>query len=234
MGKVILIGSQKNDIGKTIICIKLGINISDMGKRVILMDLSTGKKKISEYLNVNEEIIYDIKDVLESTCSLEQAAIEINDNLSLIPSPRIVDKLKDIKIEEFLGLIKDAEKSYDVILIDVDKISSSYIDFDLITHIILVNNNDFSCVKELNTDKMIAGKFNVNRILPVLNKYNRKSANKGSMINSKDIQKMTDMNMDIVIEDNIKYLNADCDFIVSKDDNSFNKAIKLIENNITS
>lgn len=228
MGKVVLIGSQKSDIGKTIICTKLGISLSESGKKVILMDLSIGKKKISEYLNVNEDIIYDIKDVLDSTCSLDQAVIEISDNLSLLPCPRLADKLSNIKIDSFTRLISEAINSYDLIIVDIDKVSLSYIDFNVVSNIITVNNNDFSCIKEINWDKYISKKFNIDLISAILNKYNAKNAKKGTMMNAIDIQKMTEINMSVIIEENSKYLNVDYDFMFSKEENSFNKAIKTI------
>lgn len=228
MGKAVLIGSQKSDAGKTIICIKSGITLSESGKKVLLLDLSSGKKKVSEYLNVNEDIIYDIKDVLDATCSLEQAIIEINESLSLLPCPRIADKLSNITIEAFTGLINEAKKAFDIIIADIDKLSSSYIDFSLISNIITINNNDFSCIKEFNRDKYIAQKSDVGSTHAVLNKYNRKNAKRGTMMNAKDIQKMTEMDMNIIIEENSKYLNADYDFLFSKEDNSFNRAVKTI------
>lgn len=228
MGKVVLISSEKSDIGKTIICTKLGIVLSESNKNVLLIDLSFGKNKISEYLNVQEDIIYDIKDVLDNTCSLDQAIIEVSDKLSLLPYPRILDKFKDIKIESFTRLINESKSLYDVIIVDIDKISLSYIDFNVVDNIISVNNNDFSCIKEFSRDKHIAQKFNVDIITAVLNKFNNKSAKKGMMMNAKDIQKMTEMNMNIIIEENSKYSNADCDFMFSKEENSFNKAIKIV------
>lgn len=232
MGNVVLIGSQKKDIGKTIICIKLGINLSEGGKKVLIMDLSSGKNKVSEYLKVSEEIIYDIKDVLDLTCSLDQAVIEINNNLSLLPSPRLANKLNNIEINAFTELIKEAKNLYDIIIVDIDKISSSYIDFNLINHIITVNNNDFSCIKEFNGDKVIAGNNNVESILAVLNKYNKKNAKNGTMMNSKDIQKMTDMNMDVIIEEFSNYMNADYDFVINRENNSFNKSIGILTSKI--
>jgi Mrp family chromosome partitioning ATPase len=45
---VILTGSQKNNIGKTIISIKLAIELANSGKNVLMMDLSSGKIKMSE------------------------------------------------------------------------------------------------------------------------------------------------------------------------------------------
>lgn len=234
MGKVVLIGSQKREIGKTIICMKLGINISESGKKVLLMDLSSGKIKIAEYLKVNQDIIYDIKDVLDTTCSLDQAVIEINNNLSLLPSPRLVDKLNNIKIEAFNKLISEAKDIYDIIIVDVDKINLSYIDYNLINHVIIINNNDFSSVKEFNGDKNIANNNNIESILSVINKYNKKNAKNGTMMNSKDIQKMTNMNMDIIIEETSHYASKDYDFVRNKENNSFNKAIENLTGKILS
>jgi len=110
MGSVVLVSSQKRDIGKTVLAIKMSIELSKIGKNVLLIDLSSGKKKISEYLNVNEDIIYDIKDVLDMTCSLEQAVIEIDDKLSILPNPRIAGKLGTIKSESFLKLVNEAKR----------------------------------------------------------------------------------------------------------------------------
>jgi len=228
LGSVVLVSSQKRDMGKTVLTIKTGIGLSQIGKKVLMIDLSSGKKKISEYLNVSEDIIYDIKDVLDMTCSLDQAVIDIDDKLSILPNPRIAGKLGSIKSESFSRLINEAKGKYDVIIADIDKISLSYIDFSCIQLIINVNNNDFSCVKEFNIDKNIAYKFGVNNIIAVINKYDKKSASSGSMMKLKDIQKMTEVQTSIVIEDNSLYSNADNDLLFSKEENSFNKAVRNI------
>lgn len=228
MGKVVLVGSQKSNIGKTIICIKTGISLSQDGKKVLLVDLSSGKKKMSEYLNVNEDIIYDIKDVLDTTCSFSQAVIEINNGLSLLPCPRIADKLSDIRLEAFTRLFNEAKEYYDLIIADIDKISHSYIDLNLVNIVVSVNNNDFSCTKEINSDKYIARKYNVERIIAILNKYNKKKAKNGTMMNSKEIQNMTEISVNAIIEEDLKFSNADYDFLFSNEENSFSKAVKAI------
>jgi len=225
MSSVVLVSSQKRDIGKTILVIKVGIELSTIGKNVLLIDLSSGKKKIAEYLNVHEDIIYDIKDVLDKTCSLEQAVIEINEKLSVLPNPRITGKLGTIKSESFIKLINEAKNKYDVIVADVDKISLSYIDFNSVQCIVTMNNNDFSCIKELNNDKNIASKFGINNIIAVINNYNKKNASNGTMLKQKDIQKMTEMQSINIIEVNELYLNADHDVLFNKQENSFNKAV---------
>lgn len=199
---VILTGSQKNNIGKTIISIKLAIELANSGKNVLMMDLSSGKIKMSEYLNVNEDIIYDIVDVVNKTCTLEQGIIEINENLSLLPCPRIAGKINEIKKESFINLLQSVEV-YDYVIIDADKLTSVFIDFSIINNAITINNNDFSCIKEINTDKTISS--NAGNFIVAINKYNKKKAKKGIMMKSNDIEKLTETTISSIIEENMKY-----------------------------
>ncbi len=232
MGKVIAVSSQKETIGKTIISIKSGVKFSQIGKSVLLMDFSTGKKKMSEYLNVNENIIYDIKDVLDLTCSLDLAVIEIKEGLSLLPCPRINNKLGKIKKESFNNIINDAKKHYEVVILDIDKIQFSHIDFSILDNIVIVNNNDFSCIKEINTDKLIAEKNKFNNIHVIINQYNKRNAAKGTMMKLNDIKKLSDLAIQSTIEYSDKYSQADIDFLFNTVDDSFNKAIDNIIKNI--
>lgn len=224
---VILVGSQKNDIGKTIISLKTALELASSGKKVLLMDLSSGKIKISEYLKVNEDIIYDIADVFNKTCPLEQGVMEINENLSLLPCPRVNGKINDINKELFVNLLKSAE-AYDYVIIDADKLTSSYLDFREIQNVITINNNDFSCVKEINSDKTIATK--ASNFIVVINKFNNKKAKKGIMMKLKDIEKLTETSVTLLIEENIKY--SDIEYEKFFDSNFLKVEINNIIKNI--
>lgn len=211
---VILTGSHKNNIGKTMISIKLAVELAKSGKIVLMMDLSSGKLKMSEYLNVNEDIIYDIVDVIKKTCTLEQGIIEINENLSLMPSPRIPGKINEINKESFINLLQSIE-AYDYVVIDADKLTSVYIDFSKINNAITINNNDFSCIKEINSDKKISSK--AANFIVAINKYNNKKAKKGIMMKSNDIEKLTEIKVSSLIEENIKYSDLQYEMLFNSD-----------------
>lgn len=211
---VILTGSHKNNIGKTMISIKLAVELARQGKKVLMMDLSSGKLKMSEYLNVNEDIIYDIVDVIKKTCTLEQGIIEINENLSLMPSPRIPGKINEINKESFINLLQSIE-AYDYVVIDADKLTSVYIDFSKINNAITINNNDFSCIKEINSDKKISSK--AANFIVAINKYNNKKAKKGIMMKSNDIEKLTEIKVSSLIEENIKYSDLQYEMLFNSD-----------------
>lgn len=211
---VILIGSQKSDIGKTVISIKIAVELSSSGKKVLMMDLSSGKIKISEYLKANEDIIYDIADVFNNTCPLDQGLIEINENLALLPCPRVPGKLNEINKELFVNLLNNIE-GYDYLIIDADKLTSVYIDFSKIQNAITINNNDFSCIKEINTDKTISSK--AANFIVVINKYNKKGARKGIMMKLKDIERLTETTAASLIEENIKYSDIRYEMLLDAD-----------------
>lgn len=223
---VILIGSQKNNIGKTLLSIKIGIELAKTGKKVLMMDLSQGKIKMSEYLKVNENIIYDIVDVFNKTCTLDQGIIEINENLSLLPCPRLPDKINEINKEKFLGLI-DSAAFYDYVIIDADKLTTTYIDFSKIYNVISINNNDFSCVKEINSDKTISSK--AKNFIAVINMYNKKGANKGNLLKIKDIERLTETTVTVLIEENPKFHEMQYEMF-SKEDFLNNEINKIINN----
>jgi septum site-determining protein MinD len=233
MGSVVLFSSDKSCIGKTIIGIKTGIELSNRGKRVLVIDLANGNKKIAEYFKVDEDIIYDIKDVFDGTCSMEQAVINISDNLCIIPYTRVLNKIGNIKKDSFSRLITEAKDKYDILIIDVNGLSSSYyLDFTKIEKIIVINNNDFSAVKEINNASDIAKKFELQESF-IINRYNKKNASKGTMLKIKDMNKMLDTEILSVIEEDNKYGDADYNFIFNKDTNSFNSAIDSIANKLS-
>lgn len=233
MGVVILVSSEKKEIGKTIVAIKTAIELSRKGKNVLLLDLSLGKRKISEYLNISENIIYDIKDVLDGICSYEQAVINFQSNLSILPYPRVANKLGEINRESFSKLISEVKDKYDVIIIDADNLTLSYyLDFENIDRAVILDNNDFSAVKDINTGICILDKFGLKNPMVILNKYDKKSANKGSMIAHKEIRKLIERDISGIIDENIKYDKADSYFLFSEEKNSFTDAIGKIINNL--
>lgn len=210
---VILTGSQKNNIGKTIISIKIAVELSKAGRNVLMIDLSSGKLKISEYLNVNEDIIYDVIDVLEKTCTLEQGIIEIKENLSLLPYPRIAGKINKLNKESFINLLQGIE-NFDNVIIDADKLTSVYIDFSKIDNTITINNNDFSCIKEINFDKAISS--TAANFIVVINMYNKKKAKKGKKMKSSDIEKLTGTTILSLIEESKNYSVFSYDMLFDK------------------
>lgn len=227
MGNLVLVCSEKRDVGKTILGIKMGSCFSQRGKNVLLMDLSSGNKKISEYLNINEDIIYDIKDVLDGICSVSQSVIKVRENLSVLPYPRVLSKLGCIKRDSFNELILRLKSEYDIIIVDMDSIAEGYyVDFSLADAVITVANNDFSAIKEINSASQISDKFGIKKNAAVLNRYDRKGARKGLMLKSSELKKITGGNICGVIEESTRYYSVGYDFLLDNEENIFTTTVE--------
>lgn len=227
MGHITVVSSQKKDIGKTIIAIKTAMELSKKLRKVLLVDLSFGSKKISEYLNVNEDIIYDAKDVLDQTCSMEQGLLSINENINLLPFPRMSNKLGDLKKRSINILLERAKEKYDFIIIDLDY-ENLFTCIDNINSLIIVNNNEFSSVNNINSMVNIANEFNISNNFVVLNKFNKKEANKGNMIKLTDFKKIIQSDLAGVIEYEKIFENLNYENLIDDQNNSLNNTIKNI------
>lgn len=235
MGQVILVSSRKKEIGKTIVAIKTCLEFSKRNNNVLLIDLSSGLVKASEYLKVNEDIIYDVKDVLDKTCSIDQAIIDISENFKLLPYPRMVNKLGEIKLNDFSSMINEAKIIYDVIIVDLDSFNFSYfVENKTVNSLITINNNDFSCINEINNDILLAEMLGITNVLPIINMYNKNLAKKGNMLNINELKKL--LNKDVFkldvfkIDEDIKFKNLDEPSIINED--NFDKTIENLVNEL--
>ena len=72
MGEVIVITSGKGGVGKTTITANLGIALSKLGKSVIAIDTDIGLRNLDVVMGLENQIVYNLVDVLEGTCRLRQ------------------------------------------------------------------------------------------------------------------------------------------------------------------
>ena len=64
MGKAIVIASGKGGTGKTTLVANLGATLALQGHKVVVIDLDTGLRNLDLYLGMENNIVYDINDVL--------------------------------------------------------------------------------------------------------------------------------------------------------------------------
>lgn len=116
MGKTIGILSLKGGVGKTSAVLSLGSALSDLGKRVLLIDGNFSAPNLGVHLNIIEPEI-TIHHVLNSDQNIEDAIVTLYDfNFDLIPASIFYrSKLNPFKLKDKIKLLKDR---YDVILID--------------------------------------------------------------------------------------------------------------------
>lgn len=76
MGKTVLIASGKGGVGKTTIAVNLGVTAASAGMRVVLVDFNTGLRNLDLYLGLENEVLFDVGDVLSGLCDVEKSLVK--------------------------------------------------------------------------------------------------------------------------------------------------------------
>lgn len=114
-----IIASGKGGVGKSTVTANLGLALAQEGKKVCIVDGDIGLRDLDILLGLENRIIFDLLDVAEGTCTLDQALINPQeiDNLSLLPASQF-SRAKALKPDAFRRIIVRLKMLYDVILID--------------------------------------------------------------------------------------------------------------------
>lgn len=118
-GITIVITSGKGGVGKTTTTANLGTALAMMDHRVCLIDADIGLRNLDVVMGLENRIVYDIVDVVEGNCRLEQALIRDKryDNLFLLPAAQTRDKtaVTPYQMKELNDSLKE---EMDYILVD--------------------------------------------------------------------------------------------------------------------
>lgn len=119
MGEVIVITSGKGGVGKTTTTANIGIGLSKLDKKVIVIDTDLGLRNLDVVMGLENRIVYNLVDVIEGNCRLKQALIKDKrfPELYLLPSAQTKDKTA-VSPEQMRKLIADLKDEFDYILLD--------------------------------------------------------------------------------------------------------------------
>ena len=119
MGKAIMIASGKGGTGKTMFAANLGTTLARQGHKVVLIDLDNGLRNLDLYLGMENNIVYDVSDVLRGVCRIRQAMIKVKSSPGLYfmaASPQKSDgEITPLHVKVLCDKLK---KKYDYIIID--------------------------------------------------------------------------------------------------------------------
>ncbi len=119
MSEVIVVTSGKGGVGKTTTTANLGVGLSLLGKKVVLIDTDIGLRNLDVILGQENRIVYDLVDVVRGECGLKRAAIRDKrfEGLFLIPAAQTTDKdaVSPAQMKELCAKLKE---EYDFVVID--------------------------------------------------------------------------------------------------------------------
>ncbi|MBR1891753.1 MAG: AAA family ATPase [Clostridia bacterium] len=115
MARKIVVTSGKGGVGKTTVCVFLGLCLAKLNKKVIILDLDFSLNNLDVVAGVEDKVCFDIADVVEGRCRVKQAIVPVRQNLAVIQSGK-----SDFKrvTGQNVRLLMEGLSGYDYILLD--------------------------------------------------------------------------------------------------------------------
>ncbi len=148
---VITVTSGKGGVGKSNVVINLAIAISELGKRVLVIDADLGLANIDVLLGLKNT--FNLQHVIEGKMKLRDIIVRGPAGIKVVPGssgiPRIAN-MSSRKRQEFIGSFGELEDDADMILIDTSAgMTKNVINFALLAdEILLVTTPEPSAVTD--------------------------------------------------------------------------------------
>jgi septum site-determining protein MinD len=119
LGEAIVITSGKGGVGKTTSSANIATALALLGKKVCMVDTDIGLRNLDVVMGLENRIIFDLVDVVQERCRLEQALVKDKrfDELYLLPAAQTKDK-QAVEPEDVKKLVTELKKTHDFVIID--------------------------------------------------------------------------------------------------------------------
>jgi flagellar biosynthesis protein FlhG len=129
--RVIAITSGKGGVGKTNLSVNIGIALSQMGQKVVLMDADMGLANVDILLGVYPK--FNLSHVLSGEKTLDEVMIDGPSGLRVIPGASGIQKMSELTTVEQAAVIhafSEIDQDIDVLIVDTAAgISASVVNF---------------------------------------------------------------------------------------------------------
>lgn len=205
MGEVITFTSGKGGVGKTTTTANVGVGLSQLDKKVVLIDTDIGLRNLDVVMGLENRIMYNLVDVLCGRCRIKQALIRDKrfPNLYIIPSACIKEHTRLSKAQ-MIHLIEELRSEFDYILVD----SPAGIDegFELAVagadHVVVVTTPQVAAVHDADCVLRIVKKNPALRCSLLINAYHEQMAKDGNMLRIEDVTRLLETDLlGVVYED---------------------------------
>lgn len=189
MGEAIAVTSGKGGVGKSSITLNLGEMLAQRGYKVVLIDMDLGLRNLDVLMGLENRVLYDIKDVMNKKCSLQQALIKDKkqNHLYLLPA------CKNVQIDVFdpnaLSLIVNhLKKDFDFIFLDSAAGMEKGFTYSIscVDKILLVTTLDYTALQDADRIIGILYREQISNIQLIINKVNPKYIEKGISVSLRE------------------------------------------------
>jgi MinD-like ATPase involved in chromosome partitioning or flagellar assembly len=117
MGDSILIGSGKGGVGSTVVAVNLGISMSNLGKKVAIVDASASTPDISLALGIPFHI-RGLYDILNNDSKLKNSHYLHHSGAKIIPGNIHMNAFDSLNSKKYHKLLSELKKNHDYVFVD--------------------------------------------------------------------------------------------------------------------
>lgn len=189
MARIIVITSGKGGVGKSTVTINLGYAFSSLGYKVCLIDSDFGLKNLDVMMGLENRVFYDLRDVIEGRCTLNQLLVKDKrrESLYLLPACKSLS-FEGIDMKYMVSMIEKLQTDFDYILIDSPAGVEKGFQYacSLCKEAIIVVNLDVASLRDADRVVGLLLKNNIDNLHMLVNKYNYEDVQKGKSLSIKD------------------------------------------------
>ena len=190
MGEVIVVTSGKGGVGKTTTTANVGTGLAKLGMKVVLIDTDIGLRNLDVVMGLENRIVYNLVDVIEGNCKINQAFIKVKgyENFYLLPSAQTRDKTS-VTPEQMKELTDRLKESFDYVLIDCPAgIEQGFKNAIAgATRALVVTTPEVSAVRDADRIIGLLEAHEIGRMEIILNRVRADLVRKGEMMTPNDV-----------------------------------------------
>lgn len=206
MGEVITFTSGKGGVGKTTTTANVGVGLSLLDKKVVLVDTDIGLRNLDVVMGLENRILYNLVDVLTGRCRVKQALIRDKryPNLWIIPSSCSKDAGNVLEEKQMKQLLDDLREEFDYVLIDcpagIDE-GFRLATFDA-DSVIVVTTPQIAAIHDADCVIQLLKRQKVPKISLLVNCFRRQMVKDGNMLDIPDICELLVLEpLGVILED---------------------------------
>lgn len=193
MGEAIVFTSGKGGVGKTTTIANIGAGLSRLDKKVIMLDTDMGLRNLDVVMGMEDQIQYNLIDLLENNCRLKQAMIKDRNfpNLFMIPAALRCKKIRDYE-SKLYTLIGHLKQEFDYCLIDCPAGIDDGFHFAVSAaeRAVVVTTPHISAVRDAGRVLYLLDGLKLSQVDLLINSYNPKLVKKHDMLSQEDIEEI--------------------------------------------
>jgi septum site-determining protein MinD len=189
MGEVLVITSGKGGVGKTTTVASLGAALALEGHSVALVDADIGLRNLDLAMGLENDIVYDLLDVVSGACLMRQALVRDRrwPGLWLLPAAQTRDKAA-VSPEKIAELLDKMKAEFEYVLVDCPAgieqgFRNAVAGAD---RAIIVTVPEVTAVRDASRVKELLEINGITLAGMVLNRYRRKMARRGDILDVDD------------------------------------------------